>query len=305
MMTEIHFADRLFEAVDRCGTPLIVGIDPRPAQLPAAIRGAAGPRDYVALAHAFAEFGCGIIDVVARRVAAVKPQAAFFEMLGPAGGEALARVIDHAREAGLLVILDGKRNDIGSTAEAYAHAYLGPRPDSPWGCDALTVNPYMGDDSLQPFVDRGLATGSGLFVLVKTSNPGSQLFQELRCGSRRMYQHVAAWVQQAAASTAGQCGYGIVGAVVGATHPEHLAELRQAMPATMFLVPGYGAQGGQAADLATAFDDQGRGAVINSSRAIIFAHDHPRYASAGSWQAAVERAAGDAIDELADALNRR
>ena len=150
----------------------MVGIDPRPEQLPKEFSPGSTPFE---IATAFAEFGCGIIDVVAPLVAAIKPQAAFCEMLGPAGTAALARVIQHARQAGLLIILDGKRNDIGSTAEAYAGGWLGA--DSPWGCDALTINPYMGDDSLQPFIDRNIASGSGSFALVKTSNPGSQLFQ--------------------------------------------------------------------------------------------------------------------------------
>ncbi len=295
-MPERHFADCLISATDRCGTPLIVGIDPRAAQLPASIADGLSVDDFTGWSRAFEEFGCGIVDVVAPLVPAVKPQAAFFEMLGPAGMRALARVIRYARQAGLLVILDGKRNDIGSTAEAYAAGYLGPQ--SPWGCDALTINPYMGDDSLQPFIDQAVATGSGIFALVKTSNPGSQLFQELKSGDRRLYQHVAAWIQQAAAETAGQSGYGVIGAVVGATHPQHLAELRQSMPNTLFLIPGFGAQGGQASDLSAAFDQRGHGAIVNSSRAIIFAESNPRYAAAPSWQVAIEQATRDAIDEL-------
>lgn len=299
----LHFADRLVEAVDRAGTALIVGIDPRFDQLPLTITGSIDPCDRSGVADAFAEFGCAIVDVVAGQVAAIKPQAAFFEMLGPPGMVALARVIDHARNSGMLVILDGKRGDIGSTAEAYAEGWLGPPGKSAWGCDALTVNPYLGDDSLLPFFDRASATGAGVFVLVKTSNPGSGTIQDLSCEGQSVYQRVARLVQQAAARTAGASGYGAVGAVVGATHPQHLAELRSAMPAALLLVPGYGAQGGKASDLRSAFDDQGRGAVVNSSRAIIFAYRDDRYARLPSWQASVERAMRDAITDLAIAAD--
>ncbi len=302
MTEQAHFSDRLCAAIQERNTPLIVGIDPRTGQLPALIRDHVVPGDLPSVARAFSVFGREIIDVVAPLVSAIKPQSAFFEMLGPAGMTALAEVIDHAIAAGLLVILDGKRNDIGSTAEAYADGYLGRKPLSAWGCDALTINPYMGDDSMQPFIDRCVKTGSGVFALLKTSNPGSPLFQELNCGTRSLYQHVGAWIDSAAAATMGKCGYGVIGAVVGATHREHLVELRNSMPHTFFLVPGYGAQGGKAADLRGAFDEFGMGAVINSSRAIIFAHENRRFANAGSWQAAVEQATRDAIAEINNAI---
>ena len=296
-----HFADRLTEAIRARETPLIVGIDPRPGNLPAQLQ-TTDSRDHSVLADRFATFGCEIIDVVANQVAAIKPQAAFFEMIGPAGMQALAKVVDHAIDNGLLVIMDGKRNDIGSTAAGYAKGWLGPKPDSAWGCDALTINPYMGDDSLQPFIDQAAETGSGLFALVKTSNPGSNTFQELKLDGQKLYQHVAEWVQNAAKETAGKCGYGTIGAVVGATHPEHLAECRQSMPNTFFLIPGFGAQGGKASDIATAFDEQGGGAVVNSSRGIIFAYEKPEYASASSWQDAVDQATRNSIQVLREAI---
>ena len=279
----------------------MVGIDPRLGNLPASLREGVADGDYSQIATAFESFGKEIIDVVAPMVAAIKPQSAFFEQLGPAGTVALANVVDHAVEKGLLVIMDGKRNDIGSTAMAYAKAYLGKKPDSAWGCDALTINPYMGDDSLQPFIDRSLETGSGLFTLVKTSNPGSNTFQELPCGSAKLYQQVADWVQNAAQECQGKCGYGAIGAVVGATHPDHLAELRHRMPNTFFLIPGFGAQGGKASDIATAFDSQGSGAIVNSSRGIIFAYEKSEYANASSWQHAVELATEKAIAVIGDA----
>ena len=198
-MTEIiqFFADRLLAAVGRCQTPLVVGIDPRFDQLPPELKRGIVSGDWNSIASSCGEFSRGIIDAVAGLVPAVKIQVAFFEALGPAGMTTLANVIDHASASGLIVILDGKRTDIGSTAEAYAEAWLGRRPHSPWNCDALTVNPYMGNDSLAPFRDRSLKTGSGIFVLVKTSNPGSNHFQELDCGGQKLYQAVGRHVHVA------------------------------------------------------------------------------------------------------------
>lgn len=295
----MNFSDRLAEAVRRTRAPVLVGLDPRVDQLPFAQ--GAYPADRQATAALYVEFCRGVIDAVAGLVPGVKPQAAFFEQLGPAGMSALADVIDHARRAGLLVVLDGKRNDIGSTAEGYADAYLGPRPQSAWGADALTVSPYLGDDSLEPFVKVARARDAGVFVLVKTSNPGGGRFQDLRIDGLPLYRHVADAVEKLAYSTRGECGYGSVGGVVGATYAEQLAELRVAMPHSWFLVPGYGAQGGAASDVAAAFDGQGLGAVVNNSRAIIFAHAREPYSArfgAARWQDAVAAATTDMIGEL-------
>ncbi len=294
-----HFADRLAAAVRRCGNPVLVGLDPRYAQLPSGLR-----RDETAdrprQADACREFCQGVIDVVAELVPAVKPQAAFFEQLGPAGMAALADVIDYARGKGLLVIIDGKRNDIGSTATAYAEGYLGDGQSSAWAGDALTVSPYLGEDSLSPFVQTAGARGRGIFILVKTSNPGGGMFQDLVAEGRPLYRHVAEYVERVAAETAGQCGYGVAGAVVGATYPQQAVELRTCMPHTWFLVPGYGSQGATARDVAGAFDESGLGAIVNNSRGIIFAHSRPEYAQFGAarWQDAVAAATRRMIDEL-------
>jgi orotidine-5'-phosphate decarboxylase len=196
--------------------------------------------------------------------------------------------------------MDAKRGDIGSTAAAYADAFLGRKPLSPWGCDCLTINPYLGDDSLTPFTQLATERGAGLFVLVKTSNSGSKTFQEQTIDDQPLYRVVADHVQGLAAADVGTCGYGSVGAVIGATHPQQLTELRSAMPNSLFLVPGLGAQGGTAADVAGAFDDNGLGAVVNSSRAIIFAYQREPYASASSWQAAVEQATIDTNQQIAE-----
>jgi orotidine-5'-phosphate decarboxylase len=241
-----------------------------------------------------------VIDVVAPLVPAVKPQAAFFEELGPAGMQALADVIRYAHDRGLLVILDGKRNDIDSTATAYARAYLGAE-SSAWGADALTVSPYLGADSIEPFVEVGRERGAGIFVLVKTSNPGGGQFQDLACEGRPLYRHVAEFVERLAADGAGASGYGDVGAVVGATWPEQLAELRQAMPHAWLLIPGFGRQGGTAGDVAAGFDSSGLGAIVNNSRGIIFAHARPEFAGRfkpAEWQQAVEAATREMIAQL-------
>ncbi len=295
------FGERLAEAVRRKGTAALVGLDPRWEQLPEPVRSVVGdsPGEQAA---AFRAFCRGVIDVVAPLVPAVKPQAAFFEELGPPGMAALADVIAYARQRGLLVILDGKRNDIGSTATAYARAYLGP-DSSPWGCDALTVSPYLGADSIEPFVETGRQRGAGIFVLVKTSNPGGGQFQDLVCDGRPLYRHVAEFVERLATADAGPSGFGAVGAVVGATWPEQLAELRQAMPHAWFLIPGYGSQGGRAGDVAAGFDSRGLGALVNNSRGIIFAHARQDFAGRfkpDDWQQAVEAATREMIAELAE-----
>lgn len=299
--TSPPFADRLAAAVRRCRNPVVVGLDPRWESLPRTFlkdvkaSGIIHPQE---IAAAYAEFCHGVIDAVAPLVPAVKPQMAFFEQLGPLGLTALKAIMDHATAKGLLVILDGKRNDIGTTAQAYAEAYLGR--ESPWGADALTVSPYLGSDSLTPFVETALQRSAGLFVLVKTSNPGGGQFQNLVADGESVYRRVGRYVEELAAQSLGNCGYSSVGAVVGATYPEQLVELRAALPHTWFLVPGFGHQGGAAADVAGALDDQGLGAVINNSRGIIFAHARKEYARYGeaNWQRAVEAATRDMIDQL-------
>jgi orotidine-5'-phosphate decarboxylase len=242
-----------------------------------------------------------VIDVVAPLVPAVKPQMAFFEECGPAGMAVLGQVLQHARRNGMLVILDGKRSDIGSTAEAYARGYLGRDGKNAWEADALTINPYLGADALEPFVQIAAERGAGVFVLVKTSNPGSGMLQDLQVDGGPLYRQVARYVQQRCVETCGEYGYGIVGAVVGATYPEQLAELRAAMPQSWLLVPGYGSQGGTAEDVAAAFDRKGLGAVVNNSRGIIFAHRSEAYRQRFGdlrWQDAVAEATREMIAQL-------
>src|SRR5262245_38128478 len=295
-----HFADRLCEAVRRKGTPLCVGLDPRWEALPEEVRGRHGGGSLAAVAAAYDEFCARVIDVVAGLVAVVKPQAAFFEACGPVGMAALRNVLRRARDRGLLTILDGKRNDIASTATAYADAALagvefGGVRFPVWEADALTVNPYLGRDAVEPFLQSARRAGAGVFVLVRTSNPGAGQFQDLDCGGRPLYQHVAAAVAGWARENLGRCGLGGAGAVVGATYPAELALLRGLLPEVIFLVPGFGAQGGTAADTAPAFRPDGLGAVVNSSRGILF----PFQPTDADWEARVEAAARATIAALA------
>jgi orotidine-5'-phosphate decarboxylase len=293
------FAARLDAAIKAKHTPACIGLDPRREALPPALgAGAASADDPAALAAIFTDFCRGVIDVVAPLVPIVKPQLACFEALGPHGMTALASVIAHARAKGLLVLADGKRGDIGSTAEAYAAGWLA----GPWAADALTVNPYLGLDSIEPFVKTASDRGAGIFILVKTSNPGSKDFQDLTTDGRTIYEHVATGVEALAARTAAGATYGAVGAVVGATWPKQLDDLRAAMPHAWILVPGFGRQGGRAADVRGAFHADGLGALVVSARDVIFAHARPEMnegLAARQWQTAVERAAHDMIARLA------
>ncbi len=255
----MSFADRLARAVHQTGTPLVVGIDPWPDRLP----GRRAGDDRTAVAALARAFGLAVVGAAAGQVPAVKPQFAFFEALGPAGMQALADVCAAARQAGLLVIGDAKRGDIGTTAAAYAAATLSP--DAPFPCDALTVSPFLGPDSLAPFLTVAEAHERGLFVLLRTSNEGSGRWQA------PVVRDLAAWIDN---TNAARGEYGPVGAVVGATHPDEGAALRASMPHTWFLVPGFGAQGGSAADARRMLRPDGLGALINASRSATFPNGH-------------------------------
>jgi len=304
-MQQPLFGDRLSHAVLEKENAVCVGLDPRWEQLPASLRPATNA-SVEQIAISFEKFCKEIIDVVHPLVPVVKPQSAFFEELGPSGVLALARVCQYASSKGLIVIMDAKRNDIGTTATAYAKAYLGNHGQSPFGADSLTVSPYLGSDSLEPFINRCDQVQGGIFVLVKTSNPGSGFIQDQRCGEQTIADRVADYVQSESLRTASSStAYGSIGAVVGATYPDQLREMRQRMPNAWILIPGYGAQGGTAVDVVAGMDHQGLGAIVNSSRGIIFAHENPKYQQASSWQAAVEMSTRDMIAALRSALAQR
>jgi orotidine-5'-phosphate decarboxylase len=253
------FADRLAEAVERKRSQLVVGLDPRLDLLPVELRGEA-VLGRAEAANAYARFCCGIIDAVAPYVVAVKPQVAFFEALGGDGFSALERVCDYGRAAGLLVIADGKRGDIGSTARAYAGAYLEPRDEREPLADALTVNTYLGGDSVEPFLQACRLHGAGDVQELTLSD------------GRRVWQQVAELVGEWGADLTGERGLSSVGAVVGATVPRAVAEARKLLPRAVLLLPGVGAQGATAADVARAFTSGPASALVTASRSVIFAY---------------------------------
>lgn len=242
------------------------------------------------------EFNKGLIDALCTLVPAVKPQCAYYEMYGWPGVKALYDTIAYAREKGMFVITDGKRNDIGTTMQAYAAAHLGSVKVgesccTPFGCDALTVNAYLGSDGITPLLDTCRDADKGIFALVKTSNPSSGELQDriLEDGTT-LYATVGRLCEKWGESLPGKYGYSGVGAVVGATYPQQLRELRASLPHTFFLVPGYGAQGGGAKDVAPAFDGNGLGAVVNASRSILCAWQKTRAPEQEYAKAAAEEA---------------
>ncbi len=262
-MPESHpFIRRLRESQTRASSSICLGLDPRPAQ-----HGTSGST----IAAVVDDYKM-LLDAVVDDVAAVKPQAAFFEAHGLAGLQALSDVMHHARSLGLPVVLDAKRGDIGSTAKAYADAYL---QAGDFEADALTVNPFLGFDTLEPFVDQVASSTKGIFVLVATSNPGRADIQDAQpfqpTGSQTVSEALAAWVQRTNERLGFPAGtYGPIGAVVGATTGTTLKTMRAAMPNAPLLVPGYGAQGASAADASQAFDQDGGGALINASRSLLY-----------------------------------
>ncbi len=279
-----HFVDRLLEAVERKRSHVVLGLDPDYPLLPPEVRHKHEALDYEddleMRAAAYREFIFRLLCDLTDEAVAVKPQLAFYEALGSRGYALYEEVVATASSLGYLVIADAKRGDIGSSAEAYAAAHLDVA-----GADAITVNPWFGTDGLEPFLARARTQGKGLFVLVKTSNPSSTEIQdEVLSSGRRVYEHVAGLLSGWAVGTEGTRGYASVGAVVGATHPAQAAELRAALPGIPFLIPGYGAQGASAADLAHAFDGAGTGSVVNSSRAILYAYR----SGPGDWAAAAK-----------------
>ena len=301
----MNFADRLDAALERVRTPALIGIDPHLELLPPAFaiaRDARAPR--AERAAAVETFCKELVDLVAGSVAAVKPQSAFFELFGADGARAWEHVVAHAHAAGLMVIGDVKRSDIASTAAAYATAFLEGLPGTAREhlCDAITLNPYLGSDTLVPFVDACRRSSSGLFVLVRTSNEMSAEFQEH--GQPRLCERVADAVTRLGQDLVGSSGYSSVGAVVGATHPSELARMRLHLPHAVLLLPGYGAQGASARDVRAAFTDRHkpwRGALINSARGVAFAWREKQH-TGRAWQDAARHALENMIGELSSAL---
>lgn len=272
--------DRLIDKIVEMQNPTVAGLDPKLDYVPQFIKDrcfAEYGENLKGAAQSLLQFNMALIDELYDIVPAIKPQAAYYEMYGPEGVRVLAETIAYAKSNGMYVITDGKRNDIGTTMEAYSIAHLGDtkvngQMISPFDADALTVNGYLGTDGIKPLLNVCNEKDKGIFVLVKTSNPSSGELQDLKLESgETVYERMGAMCENWGESLKGNYGYSGVGAVVGATYPEMLKELRVKMPHTFFLVPGYGAQGGGADDVKYAFDEKGIGAIINSSRGIMCA----------------------------------
>ncbi len=272
--------DRLIDKIIQMKNPTVVGLDPKLEYVPDFIKSKYFLQDgetLKAAAKAIFKFNQAIIDEIYDIVPAIKPQAAYYEMYGYFGMKTLEKTIKYAKLKGMYVITDGKRNDIGATMEAYTTAHLGAvkvgdNEIEPFGADALTVNGYLGTDGISPLLEICKEKDKGIFVLVKTSNKSSGELQDRLMGDVPLYRVMGDMCEQWGSSQIGKYGYSSVGAVVGATYPQQLSELRKELKHTMFLVPGYGAQGGGAEGIAGAFDENGLGAIVNSSRAIMCAY---------------------------------
>ena len=290
----VTFGDRVAAAVDTKRSQLVVGLDPRAELLPVELRGDIH-RSRAAAADAVSRFCRGLIDAVSPYVVGVKAQLAYFETLGADGVRAFEDVCDYARAANLIVIADAKRGDIGSTARAYADAYLERREDMPPPVDALTVSPYLGSDSIEPFLAACRRSGNGIFCLVKTSNAGSADLQDATLSDgRRLWHQVAELVDSWGQDLVGERGLSSVGAVVGATYPRAVAEARKLMPQAILLLPGVGAQGGTPADVARAFTSGPASALVPVSRSVIYAFR----VDGADWRTAAAGAAARLRDDV-------
>jgi len=274
------FIDRLVKRIQEKNSCVLVGLDPRLEYIPASFKEQYYKeygKSFKAVGEIITAFNKVIIDQVWDIVPAMKPQIAFFEQYGLDGLHAYRETCKYAQEKGLLVIGDVKRGDIGTTSKAYSNAHLGrasieSETLEAFSVDAITTNPYLGDDCLKEFMEDIQEKSKGMFVLVKTSNPTSGQLQDLESEGKKIYEIVAEMVYQWSLKTVGDCGYASVGAVVAATHPKQAKDLRKLMPKAYFLVPGYGAQGGSVEDIIDCFNEDGLGAIINSSRDIIYAY---------------------------------
>ena len=306
--------DRLVENIKKTNAPIVVGLDPMLAYVPEHIKTEAY-REYgetlEGAADAIWQFNKGIVDATYDIIPAVKPQIAMYEQFGIPGLIAFKKTVDYCKEKGLVVIGDIKRGDIGSTSTAYAVGHLGKvqvgyNTYAGFDEDFVTVNPYLGTDGVKPFVDVCKEEKKGIFVLVKTSNPSSGEFQDKIVDGKPLYELVGRMVDTWGSEVIGKSGYSAVGAVVGATYPEMGRVLRDIMPKSYILVPGYGAQGGKAKDLVHYFNEDGLGAIVNSSRGIIAAYKQDKYASFGpeAYADASRQAVVDMIEDINGALGR-
>lgn len=306
--------NKLIANIKKTNAPIVVGLDPMLAYIPTHIQKKAFAQCGETLegaAEAIWQYNKGIVDAVYDLIPAVKPQIAMYEQFGLPGLAAFVKTVEYCKEKGLVVIGDIKRGDIGSTSEAYATGHLGKvavgsKSYFPFGEDFATVNPYLGSDGVKPFIKVCKEEKKGIFVLVKTSNPSSGELQDRVVDGRPLYEIVGEKTAEWGAECMGD-SYSYVGAVVGATYPEQGRVLRKIMPKTFILVPGYGAQGGKGKDLVHFFNEDGLGAIINSSRGIIAAYKQEKYASFGEegYADASRAAVLDMKEDIAQALESR
>lgn len=306
--------DKLIEKIKKTGAPVVVGLDPMLSYVPEHIQKesfAEYGETLEGAADAIWKFNKAIVDATYDLIPAVKPQAAMYEQFGVEGMRAFQKTVAYCHEKDLVVIGDVKRGDIGSTSSAYAAGHLGKvrvgsRTYAPFDEDFITVNPYLGTDGIKPFADVCREEKKGLFILVKTSNPSGGEFQDRLIDGKPLYEHVAEKVADWGADCMGD-SYSYIGAVVGATYPEIGKVLRKVMPKSFILVPGYGAQGGKGKDLVHYFNEDGLGAVVNSSRGIIAAYRQEAYAGfgAGNFADASRQAVIDMIEDIGSAVGMR
>ncbi|MBR3720906.1 MAG: orotidine-5'-phosphate decarboxylase [Clostridia bacterium] len=298
--------DNLIDKIKQTNNPTVMGLDPRYEMLPNCVT-SKYPKTLEGVADAIIEYNKALIDATFDIIPAVKPQIAFYEMFGVPGMRAFEETCKYAKERGMVVIVDAKRGDIGSTAQGYSNAFLGKTKigdieQSIFDADFLTVNPYMGTDCVKPFVEDCKKYNKGLFILVKTSNPSSGELQDIKLeNGEEVYASVAGLVEKWGEELRGEYGYSSIAAVVGATYPEQLEAIRNMAPHTFFLIPGYGAQGGKAEDIALGFDENGLGGIVNASRSLMCAYKSDLWKEKFSEEEYAEATRAEAIrmrDEL-------
>ena len=301
--------DVLIEKIKKTGNPTVMGLDPRYEMIPQIVRNKYADDNLDGVYGAILEYNKELIDNVYDIIPAIKPQLAFYEMYGIQGMMAFKETCKYAKKKGMIVIADAKRGDIGSTAKGYSNAYLGQTSIGKTdvnvfdNIDFLTVNPYLGVDSIMPFVEDCIKYNKGIFVLVKTSNPSSGELQDLKLeNGQTVYVHVANLVEEWGKELRGKYGYSSIAAVVGATYPEQLKEIRKKAPHTYFLIPGYGAQGGNAEDIALGFDSNGLGGIVNASRSLMCAYQSDKWKDKFSEEDYGKATRAEALD-MKDKLN--
>ena len=304
--------DMLIEKIKETKNPTVIGLDPRYEMLPRAVTDKYS-QNLEGVAKAIIEYNKNIIDEICDIIPAIKPQIAFYEMYGIPGMEAFAETCKYAKQKGMIVIADIKRGDIGSTAQGYSNAYLGKtkigeKEESLYDIDFVTVNPYMGTDCVKPFVEDCKKYNKGLFVLVKTSNPSSGELQDQKLeNGEEVYTRVAKLVENWGEELRGEYNYSSIAVVVGATYPQQLQEIRKIAPHTYFLIPGYGAQGGKAEDIALGFDENGSGGIVNASRSLMCAYRTEMWKDKFEEKDYAKATRAEAIrmrDELNSAINK-